>query len=104
MCGELGELLLTVTQAFDVRREACLFVGVDQDGVQPRIRSRRLEPGGKGVEELAQGRLDFDSDDRVVRAGHADVREERRPLWKNALVRGLDVRVSAHHRRHLALL
>ena len=58
---------------------------------------------GIAVEKPPERRLDLDADDRIVRAGHADVGQIRRALRQDALVGRLHVRVRADHGRHLAV-
>src|SRR5215831_21298439 len=80
--GEFGEFVLTVTQSFDVRRAARSLVGLDDDGVEPRIAARDLESLRQTGEKPVERRLDFDADDRIVRSRHPDVGQIGRPLWK----------------------
>ena len=58
--------------------------------------------GMRGEESPERG-LDLDADDRIVRAGHADVGQIRRALRQDAFVGGLHVRVRADDRRDLAV-
>src|SRR5471032_2202540 len=73
ICGKLGEFILTVAQALDVRRQPRRFVGVDDDGVQPRIAGRGFESARKAGQEATKRGLDFDADDRIVRPRHAGI-------------------------------
>src|SRR5580765_6047195 len=71
ICGELGELVLTVTQSLDVCRTSRGFVDVDDDGVEPRVSSRDVESSWQAGQKAVERRLDLDADDRVVRPRHA---------------------------------
>ena len=82
-------------EPLDVDGAAGLRVGLDDDGVQSRIAGRRLELRGQGGQEPAEGRLDFDADDRIVGAGHPDIRQVGRAFRQDAFVGGLHVRVRA---------
>src|SRR6266853_6682529 len=100
---ELGELIVAETETFDARREPGLLVRIDDDGVQAGICNRRFEPCGERVQEFSERRLDFDTDDGIVRPRHPHVCEEGRPLRENALVSGLYMGVCADDGRHFAV-
>ena len=80
-------------------RASGLLVGGDDHAVQARILRGRFE----ALRQTRQKPLDdvgpFHADDRVMRSGHADIRQIRRALGKNALVCGLHVRVRADDQR-----
>src|SRR5438309_4095464 len=61
--------------AFDVRRATGLFVGLDDNPVQPRIAGGRLEFLRQRRQKPVERRFHLDADDRVVRPRHADVGE-----------------------------
>src|SRR5439155_11451667 len=67
--GERLQLLQSVAQTFDVQRAARVFVRLDNDGIEPGIARRGIEPCRKAVQKAAESRVDFNADDRVVRSG-----------------------------------
>ena len=71
-------------------------VDVDHHTVQPGLSRRGAEAGRHPVDEPPQHRLDLDTDDGVVRPGHAHVGDVGRARGQHPLVRGLHVGVGAH--------
>src|SRR5665213_833496 len=93
ICGKLGELVLTVAQALDVRRQSGRFVGIDDDGVQSRVAGGGFEAARKAGQKTAERGLHFDADDGIVRPRHAGIGQKGGALRQDALVRGLHVRM-----------
>src|SRR5687767_13240517 len=93
MMREGGDLLRGEVQPLDAERLAGGGVGRDDDRIQTRGAGRRFELRRHPVDEPAERGLDADADDRVVRAGHADVGEIRGALRQQAFIGRLDVGV-----------
>src|ERR1700730_15708553 len=72
---EVFEIVNAEAQSLDLGRAAGLRVRLDNHRVQTGIGGRGLELGGQRIEEPTERRLDLDADDRIVRARHADIRE-----------------------------
>src|ERR1700687_6513978 len=101
--GELFELLVTVAQALDVRRESAPLVRVHDDGVEARVPRGGLEARRHGIEKTAERCLDLHANDGIMRAGHAHIRQVRGSLRQDALIGRLHMRVRTHDRRHPAV-
>jgi hypothetical protein len=65
---------------------------------EARVVLRGLEAGGHGGDEALDDRLRLHADDRVVGAGHPEVRAVRRSLGQDAVIAGGDVGMGAHDR------
>jgi len=80
------------------------FVNVDHDGVHLDVALGDDEAGGHGiVEKVFQDAVLFHADDRIVRAGHADVGDVGGPGGQHAEISRWDVRVRANHSGYLAI-
>src|SRR5262245_16782952 len=103
LIGQIDEFVQAVTETLDVDGASGFLVGLADERVQAGVGGRRFEPRRKRVEETAEGGVDIDSDDRVVRACHAHVGKVSRSFWQDAVIGCLYVSVGANDRRDLAV-
>src|SRR5262245_37186152 len=71
--GEIDELFLAVADSLNLVGATGFLVGLDDDGVHPRIAFSGFKADRHAGQKASERRLDLDTNDRVVRSGHADV-------------------------------
>ena len=84
-------------------RAAGRAVAANQRGTDLRVAFGWFELAGHPGQKPLEYKFHLNANHRIERAGHANVRLERRAAGKDALVRGGDVRVRAQQRSNATI-